>query len=390
MTHRYIVLGAGRQGVAGAHDLALHGDAVLVTVADLDEARARAAAERLAELVPGVRFEATTVDAKDEAGVVRLLSGHDAALSAMSYTVNVAVTRAAIAAKCHVNDLGGNTDVVRGQLALDVEARAAGVSVVPDCGLAPGLGNVLVMYGLERFPEADTARVRCGGLPQHPRGPLDYMLVFSVEGLTNEYMGEAEILRDGERRLVPTFSGHERLEFAAPVGAAEAFYTSGGISTLVETLQGRLRSLDYKTVRYPGHWEKVKALIDLGYLDTEPIDVGGHPVVPRALTHALWERSLSRPDDADLVVLRVELEGPNGPAGGRRVLRMDLLDKQSPATGFTAMERTTAYPAAMVTAMQARGAVKPGARRLEHALPLGEYVESLAAHDIELIERWGG
>jgi lysine 6-dehydrogenase len=391
MTHRYAVLGAGRQGVAAAYDLAVHGDAAAVTLADRDGGRVSAALERLRALVPRVPFGGATVDAADEDAVAALLGEHDAALSAASYTVNAAVTRAAIAARCHLNDLGGNTAVVRDQLALDAAARAAGVSVVPDCGLAPGLGNLLVGYGLERFPAADSARVRCGGLPQAPKGPLDYMLVFSVEGLTNEYTGEAEILRDGERLHVPTLTGREELEFAPPVGPAEAFYTSGGISTLAEALAGRLRNLDYKTVRYPGHVDRVRTLYELGYLDLEPVLLGTGPVVPRDLTHALWERALSYPGEPDLVVLRVEVEGPGeNPqgAGDRRLLRLELIDKLDPATGFSAMERTTAFPATMVTILQARGAVPPGAHHLQDAVPLATYVADLATHGLRLAERW--
>lgn len=391
MSHRYVVLGAGRQGVAGAYDLAVHGDAAGVTLADRDPARVADAVPRLQALAPAVPIEGATLDAADTDALRRLLARHDAALSAMSYTVNLAVTRAAIAAACHINDLGGNTGVVREQLALDDAARAAGVSVVPDCGLAPGLGNVLVAYGLERFPEADTARVRCGGLPQAPKGPLDYMLVFSVEGLTNEYTGEAEVLRDGERQLVRTLTGLEELEFPPPVGPAEAFYTSGGISTLVEALGGRLRHLDYKTVRYPGHCERVRTLMELGYLDLAPVRVGEQVVVPRDLTHALWERALSYPGEPDLVVLRVDVEGPGAdPADreDRRRLRLELIDRFDPQTGFNAMERTTAYPAAMVTILQAKGVVPPGVHPLLSAFPPGEYVAALAAHDLHLSEAW--
>jgi len=331
------------------------------------------------------------VEAGDEAAVRGLLAEHDAALSAASYTVNAAVTRAAIAAGCHLNDLGGNTGVVREQLAFDGAARAAGVSVVPDCGLAPGLGNLLVAYGLERFPAADTAHVRCGGLPQSPKGPLDYMLVFSVEGLTNEYTGDAEVLREGVRLHVPTLTGREELEFPPPVGPAEAFFTSGGISTLAEALSGRLRNLDYKTVRYPGHCDRVRALKELGYLDLQPVLLGTGPVVPRDLTHALWERALSYPGEPDLVVLRVDLHGPRKDARDpedRRLLRLELIDRLDPATGFSAMERTTAFPAAMITILQARGVVRPGAHHLHDAVPLGPYVADLAAHDIRLSERW--
>ena len=378
MPYRYLVLGAGRQGVAAAYELARAGDAAHVTLADIDEARASAAAARIAALAPSVEVRAAPVDARDEAALERLLASHDAALSAMSYKVNEATTRAAISAGCHLNDLGGHTGVVRAQIALDGEARAAGVSIVPDCGLAPGLGNLLAAYAHERLGGAEALRIRCGGLPQRRVGPLDYKIVFSVEGLTNEYSGEAEVLRGGRRERVPAFTEPESLDLPAPVGAAEAFVTSGGLSTLCEQLEGEVASLDYKTVRYPGHYDRVRAMIDLGFLSETPVEVAGQRVVPRELVHTLWGRAMAFPEEPDLVVLRVEGEG------GGRLLRLDLVDRQDEVTGFSAMERCTAFPAVMVTIRQARGEVTPGAHRVERAFPLAPYVAALGEHGLAL------
>src|SRR6185436_14645703 len=170
----------------------------------------------------------------------------------------------------------------------DAEARAAGINIIPDCGLAPGMVAVLVAHGASKFETLDEVHIRVGGLPQDPKPPLDYQLVFSVEGLINEYIEPARVIRDGRITTVESMTEVESLDFPAPFGTMEAFQTSGGTSTLVETYLGNVRELDYKTIRYPGHCEKFKTMIDLGLCPSEP--VGG--VVPRRLFGELLVRNL--------------------------------------------------------------------------------------------------
>lgn len=382
---RYGVIGAGRQGTAAAWDMASFGEASEIRLFDLDARAAAAAAERINRLAGRPLATGRAVDVRDEAALVRELTGLDAALSAVPYFFNVSVARAAIAAGCHFNDLGGNTGVVRQELALDPEARSRGVSIVPDCGLAPGMGNTLAVHGLEQFDQPKKARIFCGGLPQNPRPPLGYKLVFSLEGLTNEYTGEAVVIHDGRRVTVPAFSGLEPLDVEG-LGRLEAFYTSGGTSTCPWTFEGKLEQYEYKTLRYPGHYAMLKPLIDLGFLDQRPVIIEGTAISPRALAHTLLTKWIDFPDDPDLVVLRVEATGLQN--GRHRTLRFELLDRQDPVTGFSAMERTTAFPAAIVTILQARGQVAPGAHPLEVAVPGGPFVTELRRRDIPMTEEW--
>jgi lysine 6-dehydrogenase len=382
---KYAVIGAGRQGTAAAYDLALFGDAEEIRLLDADGAAARQAAARIDRLAGRAVATARTVDVRDRAALVAALRGVNAALSGVPYFFNVGVARAAVDAGASFNDLGGNTDVVREELALDAEAKAAGVSIVPDCGLAPGMGNTLAVYGLTKFDRPTDVRIFCGGLPQTPKGPLGYKLVFSLEGLTNEYTGDAVVIRNGRRTIEPAFTGLEPVQ-SEELGGLEAFYTSGGTSTCPWTFEGTLDTYEYKTLRWPGHYAKLRPLIELGFLDKTPVRVGDAEVVPRQLAHALLAKWIDYPEDPDLVVLRVDVTGDTG--GRRRTFRMDILDRQDPATGFTAMERTTAFPAAIVTILQARGAVAPGARPLEVAVPGPDFVAELAKRDIRLTERW--
>src|SRR5215210_8307938 len=208
------------------------------------------------------------------------MRGHDAVLSCVTYFHNLSLARAAVEARTHFCDLGGNNAVVDAELALDEEASAAGVNVVPDCGLAPGMVSVLAAHGAARFDALDEVRIRVGGLPQKPRPPLDYQIVFSVEGLINEYVERARVVRGGRIVEVESMTEVEELEFPAPFGRMEAFQTSGGTSTLPETFLGRVTELDYKTVRYPGHCERFRLLIELGLTAADAVDVDGARLAP--------------------------------------------------------------------------------------------------------------
>jgi lysine 6-dehydrogenase len=371
---RILVLGAGRMGLGAVHDLVSQRDVTEVTIADVDVTKARAIADRFD------RTTAVHIDVRDQEAVIGLMRGHASAISCVNYWLNETLARAAIAAGTHFCDLGGNNDVVAAELALDREARAAGVNVVPDCGLAPGMVAVLVAHAAARFETLDSIRIRVGGLPQVPKPPLDYQLVFSVEGLINEYVEPARVIRDGKVTTVESMTEIESLDFPPPFGRMEAFQTSGGTSTLPETFFGRVRNLDYKTIRYPGHCAKFKAMIDLGLCSSDPVDVGGTRVVPRRLFGDLLVRHLPH-DEPDVVLVRVEV------SGGGKTLRYDIIDRHDPATGLSAMMRTTAFPATIVALMMARGqTTSRGALPQERCIPPELFLQELAKRKIRVVE----
>lgn len=375
---RMLVLGAGRMGLGAVHDLAAQPDVTEVTVADVDPARAREVAER----IDRKRVRPVHLDCSDQAAVLGLMHGHAAAISCVNYWLNEALARAAIEAGTSFCDLGGNNDVVAKELELDREAKAAGVNVIPDCGLAPGMVAVLVAHAVARLTKLDAIHIRVGGLPQKPKPPLDYQLVFSVEGLINEYVERARVIRDGKITTVRSMTEVEPLEFPQPFGTMEAFQTSGGTSTLPETFFGRVQELDYKTVRYPGHCAKFKAMIDLGLCSSDPIEAGGVRVVPRRVFGDLLVRSLPH-DEPDVVLVRVEVSG-----GGKR-LRYDIIDRFDPATGLSAMMRTTSFPASIVALMMARGqTTSKGALPQERCIPPEPFMEELAKRKIRVEEAW--
>jgi len=384
MGYRYAVLGAGRQGCAAACDFARHGEAEDILILDSDESAAAGAAFRVNALAGRAVARSARLDVADVAALSSALEGRQATLSAVPYRFNLAATRAAIAAGSSFNDLGGNTDIVRQQLLLDEAARLQGVSVVPDCGLAPGLANVLAAAGIRRMDAPKSVRMWCGGLPRNRDLPFGYKLLFSPGGLTNEYSGDAVLLRDGRIALAPALTEPEAIEFPQPVGPCEAFLTSGGTSTCPWSFEGTLETFEYKTVRYPGHLVSVRALADLGFLEEEPVLAGGVMVAPREFLHAQLVRKLSFPDEPDLVVLRVRVAGRKGDR--TLAIVFDLLDHSDPATGYSAMERCTGYPAAAVSWMQARGEVPSGAQPQELSVPAERLIEEVRRRGLAVRE----
>lgn len=384
MGYVYAVLGAGRQGVAAAYDMARFGSADAVILADQDGKLAAAAAARVNELTGGSIASAEQVDVRNLQALTAFLSPIDALLSAVPYALNLEVARGCIASGTHMTDLGGNTDVTWSELALNAEARAAGISIVPDCGLQPGMGNTLAVYAMEQMSDPKDVSIYVGGLPLQPRAPFDYLLTFNIEGLTNEYDLESVVLRDGRRVALPAFEGLESLSFPAPVGQCEAFLTTGGTSTCPWSFEGKLRSYVEKTVRYPGHMAAFRAFRDLGLFDRDPLAVGDVRVRPRDLYHALLEPRINFPADQDIVVLRVICRGTDH--GRTKAVTVEMMDVYDKVTGFRAMERTTGWPAAIVTQLQARGVIAPGAVPLETSVPTGAFLAELRRRDFQLTE----
>lgn len=372
---KIVVLGAGRMGYGAVFDLARNSAVDEIGVADIDADRVREVAA-----IDSARIRPYSLDVNDQHAVVKLLAAHDAAISCVVYEHNVHLAEAAIEAGTHFCDLGGNNDVVGRELALDGQAREAGINIIPDCGLAPGMVSLLAVHGASRLDKADSIHIRVGGLPQRPRPPLDYQMVFSVEGLINEYVEPARLIRDGKITHVESMTELESLEFPPPYGQLEAFQTSGGTSTLPLTFLGKIRELDYKTIRYPGHCDRFKVMIDLGLASSQPIEVRGTNVIPRHVFGRLLVEHLPH-DEPDAVLVRLDFKGRKE---GREVtLRYQIVDEYDQQNGISAMMRTTAFPASIVAQMMARGETsRRGALPQEACLPPDRFMEELARRNI--------
>ncbi len=213
--------------------------------------------------------------------------------------------------------------------------------MIPDCGLAPGMVNILAQYGISQLDTVTSVRIFVGGLPQHPEPPLNYQVVYSLEGVLDYYTTLSWVLRDGKRQQVRALSEREPIVFPAPVGSLEAFHTAGGLSTMAFRYEGRIPTMEYKTLRYPGHAQIMEAIRDLGFLDLTPSDVKGVKVVPRDLALTVMGQRLTKPQGRDLVALRVQVEGIR--AGRPARLGWELIDYYDAVHGISAMMRTTGY-----------------------------------------------
>jgi lysine 6-dehydrogenase len=374
-----LVIGAGMMGKALAYDFA-HSEGVdQVTIADLDENRAREVAASI-----GKKIVPKKLDVNTQGELLALMHASHVAVGATSYNHNLLLTKAAIEAKVHFCDLGGNMDVVDSQISLDGAAKRANICVFPNCGLAPGMACVIAAGGAMKFSELDTIQIRVGGLPQHPVPPLNYQLVFSVEGLINEYLEPAEVIRNGELRQVASMMDIEQLTFPQPFGTLEAFNTSGGISTLTRMFKGKAGELDYKTIRYPGHCEKFKTLLDLGFASTEPIVVGNTVRTARELFEELLRRKLPS-NGPDVVLMRVTLSGTMNK--GKKTLVYEMIDYYDSRSAMTSMMRTTAFPTSIIAQMIVRGDVTArGVLPPEQCVPLDPFIRELQQRNINIHE----
>lgn len=378
---RMLVLGAGLQGCACAYDLLQNPAVTQVTLADL----------RPDHLPPflagdwGGRLRVVQLDVADPDAVRKTLQGHTAVMSAIPYYYNGPLARAAVEAGCHFSDLGGNTEIVLEQKKLQEQAVAAGVSVIPDCGLAPGMVNILAAEGIRRLDQTEKVRIYVGGLPQKPEPPLNYQIVYSLEGALDYYTTPSWVLRGGQPTQVDALSELEEVEFPQPIGTLEAFHTGGGISTLPFAYQGRIDAMEYKTLRYPGHAAIMRPIRELGLLSDKPLLVKGQRVVPRDLFIAAVHPMLHRPKGQDLVALQVKVTGKKD--GRQTTVTFRLMDYYDCTHGISSMMRTTGYSLSITGQMQSDGRVSlKGVHTPDEAIPFQSYVAELGRRGVKIEE----
>ncbi len=333
MSKRSLVLGAGFVGRAAAWDLQRRGHDVTVADADADVARR-----------VGAEFGLPWRQADVTGDLDELLSAHDNVVSAVPYRFGVEFAAAAVRHGCNYYDFGGNPTIVKAQIEMDRAACEAGVAVVPDCGLAPGVANVIAAGIIDET--TDEVQIRVGVLPLHPKGTLEYQLVFYAGGLINEYDEPCEVIADGAVSTVEPLTRFEQFHWDG-IGELEAFSTAGGTSTMCQEYKGKLRTLEYKTIRYPGHGRIFAALREIGLFDQAPSDHGGVAVAPRTVLLDLLTANLPS-SGADRTLVQVSAHGVDGAVRTRTIV--DEADDR-----FSSLARTTAFPATALCDLIARG-----------------------------------
>lgn len=383
MDKTFAVLGAGMQGTAAAYDLAKFANPKTILMGDVSKENAEKNSWRVNDLVGRKICEPVQVNALDKADLAGFLKPADVVLSCVPYWMHPRIAEVAIDTKTSMVDLGGNTEITMQTLAMDEKAKIQEVTLVPDCGLAPGLVNNIGMYLIEQMDEAESIKLYCGVLPQNPKPPFNYKLTFNVEGLVTEYDFQAVVLRDGKVALVDTLTELEELTIDE-LGLMEAFVTSGGTSTAPYTFEGRVTNYEYKTIRFPGHCERIKIFKDFGFWNDEEVDVNGTKVVPRKVFYKVFGEALSKFEDKDMCAVRGVGVGKKGGAAVRK--QVDLFDRECERTGFTSMERLTGFSIAIYAEAIAHGRLEPGALRYETAMSGTDFMTEFRKRDFSIKE----
>jgi lysine 6-dehydrogenase len=356
-------------------------------------------AARINQRTGSEKVRAVRLDASNSKAVTKLMRSHEAALSAVPYFFNFGLAKAAVEAQCHFADLGGNNTVVRQELGLSEKAEKRGVALAPDCGLSPGMASILGGDLIAKLGgRADALKIYVGGLPEYPMPPFHYQLVFSVEGLINEYVEPARILRRGKLTTIEPLTEAEdfQIEGFPPL---VAFHTSGGTSTMPETFEGTVAECFEKTLRYPGHYDLLCELKELGLFSSEKMKFGKVQIAPRTVMSKIFEGKFAG-KAPDVCILRVEaheavrepgVRGLLGDHAEGRVASYTLVDHYDPETGMSAMMRTTALPASIVLQMLASGAItKRGAILQERDVPAALFLKEMRDRGIKIEYKMAG
>ncbi len=338
-----LILGSGKIGKVIASDLVSSHNEITLTLADVNEGQA----EKAASEVEGSEY--VVIDSRDNVKLVQLISKFDLVLGALPGDYGYGAMKAAVEAETDMVDV---SYMPESPATLDEEAKQKNVTVIPDCGVAPGLSNILVGYSKAQLDRVNEVKIMVGGIPNIPVPPLDYTITWSVEGLIDEYVRPVKIVKNGGIIEVPPLTGLEEVEFPG-LGKLEAFYTDG-LRTLIDTIPN-VELMWEKTLRYPGHVSKINLLRDLGFFSEEPIEINGNLVTPRVISSILLGKKLWMPDVKDLLVMRIEVSGALN--GNRISLIHQLMEGFDKEKNISAMGRTTAYTASTVSGLLIKGLI---------------------------------
>jgi lysine 6-dehydrogenase len=359
-------------GPAAAYNAMSDPNVSLVSLCDVNRQQLDAAQAKLDSLEGGHKLSTVVLDLNDLDAASKLLAGHDTVVGALP---NVSVPlgiRAALRAGTPLVDLGRSWDA--GAADIDGPARAAGTLIVPGCGVEPGLTEIVARHLVEKLDRVDELHIKCGGIPAEPAPPLGYKIVFGGRQMPLRE-GDARIVRDGILVPVPRYSGVEPVIFPG-VGECEAWH-EGFMPWLLDL--PALRGLKYgtqMTCRWPGYAAKVTVLKEMGLLSQEPVDVDGHPVVPKRLLDTLLYPFVQLEEgERDLTLFRVEARGEQD--GLQRRYKVEMVDRYDDVLGFTSMARTTAFTGAIVARMMARGDIQAAGYRTPEQVVAGPLFDTL-------------
>jgi saccharopine dehydrogenase-like NADP-dependent oxidoreductase len=378
------VIGAGSIGAAIVRELCVRSDQV--SQVQVCDTRSRAL-QNLHEQVESPALRSFQVDARDMNVLSQIVRGSDCAISCVPPELNPELAELCLSAGVNFCDLGGNDHIVQQELDLNDRAREKSTWIIPNCGLAPGLVNVLCLHGIDQFDRAESASLRVGDVPLQPEDPFNFRISWSAERILDDYTNPAQHVQGGQIVEVDALTRDEEIHFdEEPFGTMEAFCTQGGLSTLTETLAGNIESLDHKTIRWPGHAHQMRFVIGLGLGEQRKIGVRTHLTYRDILVRRMRERLGG--DYQDAVLMRVAIRGEKD--GEPKTLVYEMVERFDPSTNQTAMMRATAIPTMVVAHLvaQRKGVSEGGADVPENVVPRGLYLDTVAEHGLNIKEEW--
>lgn len=378
---KVVVLGAGLMGKEVARDLIKNSKVERVFLGDIDVRLA----QNFVDSLNTEKIEVVELHAERDDSLMEVISKGDVVVNALFYSFNERVAQAAIAAGVHSVDLGGHIGGVTEKiLDLDEEAKAKGVTIIPDLGVAPGMVNILAGYGASKLDEVESIKLFVGGIPTEPKPPLQYTRVFSLDGVFDHYTEPSKMIQKGKLQEVPSLSGVEPIYFK-DFGVLEAFYTSGGISTLYKTFPN-VQTLEYKTIRYKGHAEKFKLLADLGFLDAgNKVEIENQEVPVRPVVREALKKKLDLGTKPDAVLLRVIVAGEK--AQQQVTYEYEMVVRKDMTINETAMARATANTISVVAQMIGENKItERGVFAPESIVPGDTYIEEMARRGVVIKE----
>lgn len=376
------IIGTGKQGTAAAYDILLYAKPKKLLLLDVSSASLELCNTKIRSVKSvNTKIINKIIDFKDHNKLISILSNYDIMLSAVPYPLNPLLTQIALKSNISMVDLGGHTKNVIDQLSYNDEAKSKNISIVPDCGMGPGMNITMALLAMEQFDKPEDIYIWDGGLPQNPKPPWNYSLFFNIQGLTNEYDEHAFFLRNGKITKVNCFEDMEVLEFDS-IGKLEAAVTSGGLSTMPWTFEGKLNTLENKTLRYKGHWDEMIAYRQLGLFSEKEIKFKGCSFTPREFYHHLLEPQLTTNDFNDICIMRVDAYGKKD--GKNQGFRYDVKEVHDNESGFMAMEKWTGWHASIVMQKIMDGTINPGAHPIEKALSGKDFYKEIVKRNYNI------
>ncbi len=341
------VLGSGLMGSAAAKYLAERKEVKWVQLVDKDRVRLR----KTAKWVRNNKLMLRQLDVADRNALAESLKGYDSALIALPHSLALTADQATSDAGVSAADLSFEDE----QMKMHTQCKKAGITLIPGCGVAPGLAQILAGEAARQLDSVDEIHIYVGGIPQTPKPPLNYRVVFSLESVLGMYADRTvRIVQDGKIKITRALTEVEPISFPRPFEDMEAFLTDG-LASLIYTMRGRVKVMDEKTVRYRGHAQQIRTLIETGLLSNELVEFRSLKIRPREFLSAVLGPKIMLGKERDVTLLRVVVKGKKNES--ERRYTYEMVDHYDEREHVTSMARTTAYTGAIAAMMLANNTI---------------------------------